>query len=151
MNVGLCSIDRNNAAPLKEASRNQGGRRVVDKARSFRLYGPRYTKNRGVHCRRLRHCRFYVGDCLHDQQMARSISCLISFFRDRESKNVDSLSKSNRTRRKDRCCRRASPRNTAAVKSHIASASFLRVRQVPLHTLSVPVRRIGRYVRALFR
>ena len=47
----------------------------------------------------------------------------LSFLWRRESKNVGSVSKSNRTRRRDRCCRPASPRSTAAVKSHIVSAS----------------------------
>src|SRR6266481_10108725 len=46
MSVGPCSIDQNNAAPLKEASRNPDGSRVVDRARSFRPYGLRHTRNR---------------------------------------------------------------------------------------------------------
>src|SRR6476469_4074577 len=51
----------------------------------------------------------------------------LSFLPHQESKNVSSVSKSNRTRRGDRYCRPASPRRTVAVKSRIAPAILSQV------------------------
>ena len=45
LRVEPCLVDRSNAVPLQEASRNRDENRVADKARWFRLSGLRYTEN----------------------------------------------------------------------------------------------------------
>src|SRR6476620_2584172 len=79
MSVGLCSTDQGNAAPLKEASRNRDASRVVGRAKSFRLYGLRYTRNRVEHHWHRSRFRFCVGRCWRGHLMAKSISFLIIF------------------------------------------------------------------------
>src|SRR5262249_29363817 len=135
MSVGPCSIDQNNAAPLKEASRNPDAIRVVDRAMSFRLLHSD-TQEIGS-------CTFSTGavPVLMLAVAGATIECPgpshagLFFLWRRESKNVGSLSKSSHTRRGDRYCRPANPRRIVAVKSRIVTSSFSRVRQVPRHML----------------
>src|SRR6516162_9751881 len=79
MSVGLYSIDQNNAAPLQEASRNPDGRRVVDKAKWFRLCGHQHTGNPVAHGR-YDDCPLpYVRGPWRDRWIAKPISRVIIF------------------------------------------------------------------------
>ena len=122
MSVGLCSIYRNNAVPSKEASRNPGGSRVVDKAKSFHLCGHRRKGNRVAHHCYDNHPLCYVGARRRDHCLTKPISRWI-MFPSTSKKQEPSSFREIQSHRRDRCCCPAFPGTMATMKNNITLAS----------------------------
>ena len=131
------SIDQNNAAPLKEASRNPDGSRVVDRARSFRPYGLRHTRNRVAHRWHQSRSLSYVRGCRRAHSMAKPISCLIiSLFASRKQERWQRQQIQSHQKRRSMLSSSRSQKNSSVEKPYRVGQLFAREPSSDAHALS---------------